>query len=167
MTDYTKAFREGLAAAIVAERARKEINSVFLELNSQLSEATEGKIAIDRKEYEVREAGLFSLWSFSSPKQKETYWAIAAYNPSASSQNTKQLAKWEQDHAGYPCKIISGKKETICEDKEALESSLADLLQDPLTGEKLQILIQLEVCSLDQEKEPQGKLKGSDESIDD
>ncbi len=50
MADYVEAFNQGLEAAEAADHSRKEIDAVFVEINSQLSKATDGKISIERRE---------------------------------------------------------------------------------------------------------------------
>ena len=110
MVDYIEAFRQGLDAAEAADRARKEIDTIFADLNRQLKKATGNKIGIDRREYEYKAPQ--SIWDTLSlklpPKPKEKYWAIAAFNPSVSESPVKQLARWSIDRAGYPCKIAWG-----------------------------------------------------------
>jgi len=143
MADYVEAFKQGLGAAVKADRARKEIDEVFVDLDSQLHETTGKKIRIDRKEFEVRQTiqETLSFPFFSKPK--ETYWEIVAFNPSVSESPVKHLARWSMDRAGYPCKIVWEGEDHTCEDREALENSLAELLRDPLVGEKLHALTQL------------------------
>lgn len=143
MTDYIKAFNQGLGAAEAADRARKEVDEVFVDLNRQLQKATEKKIRIDRKELEKPKSFQESLQSSFSLKPKETYWVIVASALSVAESPVKILAEWSMGRAGYPCKIVWGGEDHACEDKEALENSLADLLRDPLVGEKLYALMQL------------------------
>lgn len=148
MADYIQAFKKGLEAAEAADRARKEIDSVFEDLDRQLREGTGGKIAIKRKEFEVK--GMTTIWTpwtagqFLPGSQKETYWAIVAYNPQITNSPVKQLAIWRQARAGYPCKITWENVEHACEDKRGLEGALAMLLADPLVGETIHSLMQLE-----------------------
>jgi len=141
MTDYIKAFRDGLQAAEAADLARSEIDSVFSELGKQIATASDGKIAIARRECQAP----MSQWEFmANPfKPKKTYWAILAWNPTVANSPSKQIARWSQDAGGYPCKITCDKWERICEDREALENSLAELLRDPTVGEKLHSLTKL------------------------
>jgi hypothetical protein len=142
MVDYAGALKQGLSAAEVADRARKEIDAVFVELDSQIRKATEGKISMERQEFET-EQGLFVALRWP-PKPRETYWAIVAHNPRVGKSYAKELARWTQARGGYPCKIVLGNAELICEDREALENSLALLLRDSLVGENLQALMQME-----------------------
>lgn len=144
MADYIKAFKQGLGAAEAADRARKEIDAVFVDLNKQLQEATKNKISIDRREYEERKTlpEALSIPFLGAPRK--TYWAIVASNPSINRSPVKQLSRWSMDRAGYPCKIAWKGEDHLCLDKSALEDSLAELLQDPLVGEKFHALMQLE-----------------------
>lgn len=52
MIDYKIAFQEGLNEAEEAELAKKEIDSVFQELNLQINEASGGSLKIIRKSFE-------------------------------------------------------------------------------------------------------------------
>ncbi|MHC4443583.1 MAG: hypothetical protein ACYTA5_13380 [Planctomycetota bacterium] len=47
------------------------------------------------------------------------------------------------DRCGYPCKLIWSQQEHVCEDRIALESCLAELLRDPIVGERLYALMNL------------------------
>jgi hypothetical protein len=140
MTDYVKAFRDGLQAAEAADAARSEIDSVFSELDRQIGAASGGKVAIARQECQLPA----SQWELAIPfRPKKTYWAILAWNPTVPNSSSKLLAKWSQDARGYPCKITFERWERICEDREALENSLAELLGDATVGEKLYGLTKL------------------------
>lgn len=139
MVDFKKSFSIGISAAEKAEKSKKEISSVFQNLNDQLGQATNGKIFIERvKFYEPTD--FFDLSLF---KKRPTYWGIGAKNPTASDTKTREIAKWSQDKAGYPCKISFGKNVIHCEDKQALELGLSELLEDPGTGEIFHKLIRL------------------------
>lgn len=139
MTDFRAAFNAGQDAAVRADLARKDIANVFLEVSNQLSEATEGKVKIIRKEFK-KDLKWPAIDIFSSP---EKFWAIAAYNPNAEDKNPRQLALWEQDRAGYPCKITWSNIDHSCHDRESLEECIASLLQDPIVGEKLRGVMML------------------------
>ena len=45
---------------------------------------------------------------------------------------------------GYPCKITSSATEYICEDKQGLEGSLAELLRDPEVAEECLAVMKFE-----------------------
>ena len=61
MTDYEKAFKDGIKAARNAERAREEVNSVFCEFDKQMRILSEGKIGIDRSELTVKNLRFLKL----------------------------------------------------------------------------------------------------------
>jgi hypothetical protein len=148
MADYVGAFNKGLEAAEVADRAKKEIDEVFAELKQQIYDATGGLISIDRRQYEVQDTSWAALLSFP-PKPKNTFWAIVAHNPKIPDCPVKQLARWAQDRAGYPTKVVWAGSEHICEDKLGLQNSLVELLSDPMVGETLHGLKQLKVPAQD------------------
>lgn len=145
MPDFASAFNEGLQAAETADRARREIADVFSELSRQMDAATRGTIAIARGECEIPVTTARLLTNPWEPRK--TYWAILAWNPMVAKCPKKEIARWSQDAAGYPCKITCRKWERTCEDREALENSLAELLRDPVVGEKLYALTRLEPSS--------------------
>ncbi|HBA40606.1 MAG TPA: hypothetical protein DCZ05_12970 [Deltaproteobacteria bacterium] len=47
--------------------------------------------------------------------------------------------QWKPSSTGYPCLIAWGDSQRYCQDKEALERALAELVNDPVIGEKLLI----------------------------
>ncbi|NQS97638.1 MAG: hypothetical protein HQ591_04220 [candidate division Zixibacteria bacterium] len=142
MTDYVSAFEQGLLAAEEADRTRKEIEKIFSDLDLQIKEKTAGKISISIEERErERSPNILSAFPMFEPKYK--YHVISAHNPKIPESPVKILAEWTQDRRGYPCKIEWGGSVTSCEDGEALENTLAELLTDPIVGEKLYALMRL------------------------
>jgi len=143
MADYIQAFKKGLEAAEPADRARKEIDSVFEDLDRQIRAGTEGRIGIKRQEFIIQRMPFTAQKLEDLITPKETYWAIVAYNPQITSSPVKELSRWRHDRAGYPCKISWGGMEHTCEDKRSLENVLGRLLGDPLVGETLHVLMQV------------------------
>jgi hypothetical protein len=136
MTNFKSAFQVGLKAAQKAEAAKKEIKEVFNDLNKQLSEASDGKLII-----EIQQLTRPLPLPFNLVQQGEKYWAIVARNPKLKASPIKELAEWQIDRHGYPCKITWSGIEEYCEKKQAVETGLEHLLQDPTTAEKLQSLV--------------------------
>ena len=145
MIDYKVAFREGLTAAEEAKIAQKEIDSVFEKLNSEIFEASGGKVILERKHLSKR-----SFRETTTRKgnqivipidRREADLTIVASNPTIPESPVKELAKWSTDRRGYPCKISWEGHTQFCEDKEALEEALAELLRDPIVGQKLNTLM--------------------------
>lgn len=143
MTDFIDAFKDGLDAAEVAGRARREIDDVFSNLDSQIRKGSDGKLSIARIEFVVVKSSWESILTFP-PKPKETYWAIAATNPTIKKSHKSELARWQMDQRGYPCKLSWSQQEYACEDRAALENCLAELLRDSIVGERLYALMNLE-----------------------
>jgi hypothetical protein len=142
MIDFKSAFNEGLDAAQKAKAARLEIDNVFKDLNQQLTEVSEGKLTIEREQLEPPRSWVTQLAILQPP---EKYWAIVARNPTIEGSSFQELCKWESGRAGYPCKLTWGGNEHYCEDKQALENTLSNLLRDPIIAEKLISLMDLEV----------------------
>lgn len=141
MVDFSEAYKEGLEAAKKAEVAKKEIDEVFADLNRALEKESKGNISIERKRYVkkgTRKAtGLEYIMGKMFVETKVPYTAIVASNPRYPGIKPKELAEWSQDRAGYPCKISWGNNDHVCEDQEALENALAELLRDPIVGERM------------------------------
>jgi len=143
MAEYQEAFEEGIQAAKKASAAKKEIEEVFVELNRELRDVTENKVEI-RRETRTRKplwelAVTYAIRQALGPVDK--YVALVAVNPSDEGIPKKELAEWKQGRFGYPCRIISEDREVSCENREALEQALADLLREPSVGEKLFALL--------------------------
>lgn len=142
MTDFASAFDEGQRAAENAEAARNEVDLVFQEVKRQMAAKTGGKLCIERKK--CREASPLSELFAWPPKAPRTYWAIVATNPTVEGAPSREIARWLQDRRGYPCRILWEGEDRSCEDMEALERTLADLLKDPLVAQMLYALMNVE-----------------------
>jgi hypothetical protein len=143
MTDFESAFREGLEAAKKADFARAEINEVFSRVSATLAKSTEGKLAIGKRKFYVHQNPLVVLAELTRLSPRETYDAIAAWNPSIGDDEPRELAKWSEDRSGYPCVLTWDKQEIQCGDRESLERAIANLLKDPRVGEQLLALLNL------------------------
>lgn len=153
MPDFIGAFKQGLEAAEAAEAARYEINDVFVELDKQMREGSDGRLGVHRKEKHVSAQGMAAFAALPyllTAKKRDTYWAIVATNPLVPESPAKELATWSEDRAGYPCKIAWANMDRTCADKESLEISLVELLRDPAVGEKLTALMKLEPSPKDE-----------------
>jgi len=143
MSDFKSAFNEGLDAAQKAEASRLEIDSVFKDLNQQLTEVSEGKLTIKRSQLDRPRNWIVQM---STPFERaEKYWAIIAHNPTIEGSSFQKLCEWESGRAGYPCKLTWGGDEHYCDDKQSLEDTLSNLLRDPIIAERLLSLIDLKV----------------------
>jgi len=142
MIDFTKSLEAGLQLAIEAERNRHEVDEVFNELNRQISTATRNSIRILREQFDEppEDPLTFRL-------KRIQYWAISARHATLNTAKPWVLARWYQPIAGYPCKITTRETEFFCENKEALEAGLANLLATPEVGRALHSLMHLEAES--------------------
>jgi len=139
MTDFSASFKKGLDAAQIAQKNHAEIRSVFDALNNQLARESNGRIAVEIRK--VKGSGTSIKEIFRTLNAHD---AIVAYNPNDPQSTVEELAEWSEDRIGYPCRIKFGLKQTSFEDKEALEAGLADLLEDPIVGETLYHLMQID-----------------------
>jgi hypothetical protein len=142
MVDYKKFLDLGLDAANLAEKNRAEIAQVFDELNVQLHEATHGRVQVDRSAMGSATIlnAISALEARTAPYSPQRSYALLAVS-SDSPPMTLQIAKWDMDSAGYPCTLgVEGEK-WICLDAEALEQSLALMLQQPSVGAAIRQLM--------------------------
>lgn len=135
MANYIDSLNKGLSAARDAERNKAEIDAIFKELNEQLAIATGGKIAIERLQFD--DPGLSVSGALSSLFGRPKHWALAAVFLPSNTVVPVEIARWEQDNTGFPCRITLGKNNYSCEDKAGLEALLEVLLADPTVGEVL------------------------------
>ena len=142
MVDFTASLNKGISAAQNAERNRAEIYTVFKEMNAQLSHATDGKIDIELVQFD--EPSNILTNTLASIFQNKKYWAVAVRQKVHKTYGARELARWKQDPAGYPCWITIGDTQLACENKEALETALAELISTPAAGEIIYQAIKFE-----------------------
>lgn len=148
MADYEKSLKLGIDGAKAAQLARQEIKSALEELDNDMKSITKGKISIllRRQEEYVSLRGTTALEQMGAAirgREVRKYQALVAINPSVTDSPKKELAEWQQNRAGFPCKLIWQGSEIVAYDRESIEQAFAKMLEDPITGEKLQELINL------------------------
>lgn len=141
MADFSLSFKKGIEAARIAENNRQEIRSVLKAVNDALSLETEGKVAL-RIQVIRPKTGNIVIDFLQNPLPSRTI--LEAHNPQALGGPVWELCEWSEDPNGYPCKIQRDRTEFVCEDKEALESALQNLLEDPGVGRRLYNLMHIE-----------------------
>lgn len=134
MIDFKESFNIGMAAATQAEENHAEVQRIFDALNRDLGEITNGLVQFDICEFE-EETGPLSIKLFD-----RTYDAVAVRNPKAGS-SWLELAKWEQDSSGYPCKIHLPQGIKYCEDQDAVSSALSSLIAEVDVAKKIRRLM--------------------------
>lgn len=144
MTDFASAFSRGQGAAVQAAQARAEIDAVFADASTQLSEATQGRLELGRYDFDVMKVAArwlvgASIESMLKPTELEPW--IAARNPKALDPGWVKLAKWERPREGYPCVLKYDSREVRCHDEEALATAIAELLASAWGGERLHELV--------------------------
>jgi hypothetical protein len=145
MANFKNSFDQGLKAAANTAEKIAEINSVFEELNTQISEASDGKIEISRETRIDRTIEtLLGIGIFANKKQIEkstTTTYIVATNPLSTKTRKVDIGQIEVSKNGYPCEVKFGSDRFHCDDKQGLERALSILLADPDVGKELTKLI--------------------------
>lgn len=140
MVNFIDSFNEGISAAQKAIANKDEIDAVINTLSEQLLQASAGKIKISIAEKATPLHAMFAS-SVEDLLTRKKRWAVVASNPLAAYQ-PKELAEWQFDENGYPCRLITSEIEMFCEDREALEDALSKLLSAPGTGKKLNAVME-------------------------
>ncbi|MDP9877816.1 hypothetical protein J2W25_002121 [Variovorax boronicumulans] len=135
MADFSSSLQKGIAAAKRAELNRAEVAAVFKELNEQIGDSTDQKIAIVRGSVldattDTLGAGIAALMS---NKRVPALLVQSKIEPTRS----WQIARWKQDPYGYPCTITLGGDVMHCENRAGLERELSRLLSSPEVGETI------------------------------
>ncbi|ELY1862432.1 hypothetical protein QZR43_09800 [Serratia marcescens] len=141
MADFMGSINDGLNAAKKAEANKQEITEVFDELNAQLGMATGGTVKVKRRSfykevpttYASVAARMIADSIINSPRETYDALAISHVNKEYGFDDV-EIAKWNLDKNGYPCVITLRSSELYCEDKEALEKALSELMRDPEVG---------------------------------
>lgn len=134
MVDFIDSFNQGITAAQKATANMDEIDEVINSLSKQLNTASGGRINV----YIIQKSSPLSelFGKMDKALGNKPRYAIVATNPQAEF-NPQELAEWKFDENGYPCRMITSEQELYCEDKEALEIALSNLLSTPAIGKKL------------------------------
>lgn len=143
MPDFEKSFQTGVTAAKAVIQSRAEIAEVFSEMNKQLQSASNGAACIEIRElHEVitPQDGVFRAFgalaaTMLTPKETRRYKAIVIEHRELDGFGSREVARWRQDEAGYPCWIILEGVETACGDKLTLERELELLASTPRMGQ--------------------------------
>lgn len=149
MANFKESFTRGLEAAAEASARIAEIDSVFEDMNLQVSEITGGKVNLERETRYKSPLGVIgqTLALAGEPFKREQVTYIVATNPLSDGYSSFDVALWVGDSRGYPCKVSFGGQSFLCEDKAALEAVLSQMLAWPETGKIFQKLISLPSAS--------------------
>lgn len=129
MKKFAASIEKGLDAAQNARLLKAEIDSVFETLNEELSEITKGRVGL-RREMFLDSPRFGSGMSPYFNREQHLGLAIVSENTPST-----EIARWSEDPGGYPCKLVLPERQFYCEDRDALESVLAELLQRPEVGD--------------------------------
>lgn len=137
MADFKESFRKGIEAAQIAENNRREIRSVLKALDDQLCAETGGNLKFRIQEKKAS-SGNAIIDFLNRPFPQRV--VIEAYNPKAPNSPSFELCDWMEGPNGYPCRISRGANVFTCEDKEALETALGDLLENSTIARRLTMI---------------------------
>jgi hypothetical protein len=156
MNNFIQSIQKGIQAAQHADAANKEIRDVFVELNRQIKEGIgDYQIVFDTKFREPKK----KMIELVAARQAK-FIGLAASSQSIFDQFTKaprpsenaipyiglilrghkkewELGEWNQDPAGYPCRIDSDAIHLTCENKAGLVVGFEQLLSSPMVGKFL------------------------------
>ncbi|MDP3010819.1 MAG: hypothetical protein Q8N30_17350 [Methylococcales bacterium] len=149
MINFVDSLNKGLELSQQADENNKEIDAVFAELNRQLDEVYEGKVAVKRCSAEsgmekYNALATSSGLTYPDHSRADARMVIVATNPTVKMNAGKSIANWNQSATGYPCSIAFSGQKYICEDKESLELAIADLLANPFVAKTLLKVINAE-----------------------
>ena len=130
MIDFKATFKQGLAAAQQSAKNKLEIKEVFAELNRQLDEASDGKISVQVED----------IINPNSAVQS-TMTAVTARHRVFTAIKPRILARCFQHNAGYPFRLVFDNEDISCENREALELELSNLLGTTPAGQVLHALM--------------------------
>lgn len=135
MTYFNDALRRGLDAAKTAQTNRNEIQEIFAQLNEDLRAMSDGKAEIAVVPRSSIMDGINRLIVMLDRREEEQVLAVRSIVHK--DMQPKQIARWKEGDAGYPCSIIWGERNTTCDDSISLVSELAELVSSPLVGEAI------------------------------
>ena len=141
MVDFNDSLRRGLDAAKKAQANRDEISHILTELNQALKSMSDGKAEIAIVPISTTMNALSRLIVYLDKNQEEQ---VLAIRPIArEGLLPRQVARWKQGEAGYPCSIIWGERHASCDDSESLMAELADLMSSSTVGEAILAVMNL------------------------
>lgn len=137
MADYRSAIQAGLDAYNDAERARREITEVFEEFAKGVQDASKGHIGIQRSKRTTPFATAQAIKRTFGPSVSLVEEPLVLVAAGRDKQDSEILCEYSLGERGYPVKLIYGRRNVSCHDRESLEQELQELLAHPETGGKL------------------------------
>ena len=124
--DYINA---GLLAHQTQQAERDEISLTLQDLDNDVTEVTQGAVGI---KLEKLNTGNLVMRS-GKLVHEDPYTAIVLYKR-AKPEDFREVARWEQSDAGYPCSVITDDERFVCMDRASLVETLGSLLVQPSFG---------------------------------
>jgi hypothetical protein len=129
MGRFSQKIAEGLNNAKIALENKREIESVFAELDADIQAATTPKISVAILEGMTNLDHITRFFRGSGPHH-----GIFVFKRSAGIDSAQFVAGWVEGSEGYPCIIDFGKTEISCADRTALEDMLSEIFSTALVG---------------------------------
>jgi hypothetical protein len=148
MASFLDAFRDGISAAKTVRENFKEVQRVLLHLKDEVFVETGGRVSVRICRLVCKDSLNWSTLD-DTKKLKEGqlhYYAICADNPNAR-DSLVELARWEQDDTGFPCRITCGGRVFHCADREKLENALREMLRLTENGLKIARLMAMDTTA--------------------
>lgn len=132
---------QGVEKSKKAEAVLQEVNDVFHDVNSDLGNFPGYKVELTRS---CSLVGNISRFNSFFQKDESDYFDEDILRLSVSLDQVKasdMVSGWRQNRQGFPCVLIFGGQEVICQDRTQLVSGLSELLSSVGFGNVLNALI--------------------------
>ena len=138
MASFIDAFRDGMAAAKTVRENFREVQRVLLHLKEEVFIETSGRVSVRICRLVSKDKLNWSTLEDTLKLRKDDvhYYAICADNPQVQ-DSLIELARWEQDKTGYPCRITTEGRVFHCDNRDKLEAGLQEMLRQTENGMRI------------------------------
>jgi hypothetical protein len=156
MTDFVEAAREGMLAYDKAEKERKDIENILMNVTEQFKDVSDGRFRLIVKQATrlVRPKGQLAnafatlgllgsknmIYRSRANAEESNFEVLYRAVFAVCGEFEAELCEWLQETTGFPVKLKFSGKEVNCRDAVGFEDGLVDLLSNASTGEKLKEL---------------------------
>ncbi|MBO1542138.1 hypothetical protein [Pseudomonas sp. OA65] len=141
---FLDSIKSGIAKAEAADHNLTSVTAVFSELNTVLSDYTDGKLKITRKMSINSRIAAIGTKLLESPASDNTRSDVIALSSKVKSKTHAEVAKWRQHINGFPCTLNFEGREYMCESTDDLKEALSELLSSVSFGKALSSALQEE-----------------------
>lgn len=133
--DYTKSLQKGLAAFQIAEEARQELTSAVEKLSQDMQSLTDGRLQLflrpATKSVPVKNFSLFANYMMPLEHKTVEYLALVCKNPKDARTQTEEVCELTLSKEGYPMYLRWRGRSTSAQNRESLEATFAEMIEDP------------------------------------